>query len=76
LNEKKRNTGLPFKNMNIRTSVNIATSLMFLVLAAYIAFFIPDKQSSELRLFALLMGSYGIWRIFRPVRASHGDNEN
>lgn len=78
MSEKKENRSPFFSKFSIRSAVNILTSLTFLILAAYIAFYLPPRGGSsgmDSGLFAALVGAYGIWRLFRPVRAQHDERE-
>lgn len=61
-----------FSKCTPRNGIHIASSLVFLGLAVYIAFFLefPGEASrDELYMIAALTGSYGLIRLWRSVSA-------
>jgi membrane protein DedA with SNARE-associated domain len=67
--ESQRRGLLSKLDFSIAEALSAVLSVTFLVLAVYIAIFSASvrtpKEATDLRYFAAIVGSYGIWRMVR-----------
>jgi len=61
----------------LKTTLDLLLSMMFISLALYIFLSAEatGKDGADLRLYAALTGTYGLWRLVRTIIAGRKSNE-
>ncbi|ARM30449.1 hypothetical protein [Prosthecochloris sp. HL-130-GSB] len=65
--------------ITVGTAVSLASSAVFIFLGLYIAVFLSQRggaHAGDIYPIALLVGSYGMIRLWRTIRAMNNDHEH